>query len=902
MRIALWIPFAAACIGPILGFAQAAAVRPASASAHFHFREPAPTGYYIQMPSRAEGAIKAAGVKEWLTGWPDNGSPSPVEFGDRIVLQLASSADLDAVLQDRPVFLARSVAENVFILQAPGASAALREAQSLAEDPRVIAAYPVTRREKQLFGPYAHRPNDPFFSLADGSRTDWQAHLENRDSEGRPLGVDLNVRAAWPFSRGDGVVVALADDGFELGHPDLRDRAEGAPHFNFLNSSAAGEPSGAFSNHGTAVAGLIAATAGNGTGIAGVAPRARLASWVIFGSSDQLASEEALMDMFQFQSNVVHVQNHSWGKVGTEQLRVTLLEDLAISNAVRYGRSGRGAIIVRAGGNGRGDGNDANDDGYAADPRVIAVAAARLDGKAARYSSPGACLLVAAPSGDVGETFDPCLSDTPNMTTTDRQGSRGYNGNALSEGDGDYAFGSTGFSGTSAATPQIAGLTALILGANPNLGYRDVQQILAFSGRLPGLADPTLATNGAGFQVSHNLGFGIPDAGMAVSLARTWSNRPASVTVTCTNRTGAAIPDQSLRIVLEGDSVPENLRSIVALPGAGPHPEQAANWLPLVDAGSATNAIGLDLRGQAALIHRGVNYFCEKIEFATLAGAALAIIYNNRDGDARLFMAETDYSSIPSAFINQVDGEALRDYLALNPGTRVRCSVEPAEFAFEVAATLQCEFVGLRLDTGHTARGDLRVVLESPAGTRSVLQRSNQDALAGPRNWTYYSVQHFCESSFGRWTVRVYDEDIKGTGAVLKATLILSGVPLEDADHDGLDDRWEKSQFDALAYGPADDPDHDGTSNAREQILGTSPLARDTPFRLDLSVWDSRLARLSWPSDTNTVYRVQIGPDTVAPLTLVTNLPGRFYETEWFVPYTNGLHQFFQVQAVPAGN
>ena len=63
----------------------------------------------------------------------------------------------------------------------------------------------------------------------------------------------------------------------------------------------------------------------------------------------------------------------------------------------------------------------------------------------------------------------------------------------------------------------------------------------------------------------------------------------------------------------------------------------------------------------AALIQRGPNYFCEKIAFAAEAGAALAIVYNNRDGDARILMAETDLSSIPSIFISQNDGEALRE-------------------------------------------------------------------------------------------------------------------------------------------------------------------------------------------------------------------------------------------------
>jgi hypothetical protein len=879
-------------------------VPPQLPAAHFNFREPDLAGYYVAISQPQEGSLTAqSAARAWLDAWPDNGSGSSLQFGSRIVLQLAPAADLATLLRNRPVRLARAVSENIFILQAADASAAVREAQSLAIDPQVIACYPVTRRPKQFLGPYAHRPDDPFFFKAGTTPDEWQAHLENRDADGTPLGVDLNVRAAWPFTRGEGVTVALADDGFELDHPDLKDRTDGAPHFSFIAGNTNAGPSGAFSDHATAVAGLVAATADNGTGIAGVAPKARLASWVIFGSSDQLASEEALMDMFQFRSNVVDVQNHSWGKVGTEQLRLTLLENVGISNAVRFGRDGRGTIIVRAGGNGRGDGNDANDDGYAADPRVIAVAGARLDGRATRYSSPGACILVAAPSGDIGDSIDPCLPDSPNITTTDRQGSRGYNGDIDSDGAGDYAFGGTGFSGTSAATPQIAGLAALVLGANPNLGYRDVQQILAFSGRLPEASDPTLATNGAGFRVSHNLGFGIPDAGMAVSLARAWSNRPPPVTVTYTANPLVDIPDQGFRILVDGDSdVPEQIRSIVALPGAGPHPDDNTPWFHLANAGSATNGIRLDLRGQAALIQRGGNYFCEKIHFAALAGAELALIYNNRDEDLRIFMAETDLTSIPSAFVNQADGEALRDYLALHPEARVRWSVEPARFTFDVAETLQCEFVGLRLNTSHSARGDLRIVLQSPAGTRSVLQRVNQDSVSGPRNWTYYSVQHFFESSHGQWTVSVCDEDNKGTGMILSAELILAGVPLTDSDHDGLADPWERAHFDTLAYGPAEDPDHDGTSNAREQILGTLPLERDIPLRLDLSVWDSRLARLSWPSDTNAVYRIQIGPETVAPLTLITNLPGRFYETEWFIPYTNLLHQFFQIQAVPGGN
>ena len=254
----------------------------------------------------------------------------------------------------------------------------------------------------------------------------------------------------------------------------------------------------------------------------GVAPHAHLASWVIHQANGKLVSDEQLMDMFQYASNTVAVQNHSWGHVGLAQQGRTLLEDLGISNAVTHGRGGLGVVMVRSAGNDRDRGANANDDGYCADPRVIPVAAVRQDGRATTYSEPGACILVAAPSGDVNAGFD-------NLFTTDLTGTGGINQLNFFPPFADmnnYAWGSLGFGGTSAAAPQIAGLVALMLAANPGLSYRDVQQILILAARHYDFADPDLRPNGAGFLVSHNVGFGVPDAGEAVRLAQIWSHRP----------------------------------------------------------------------------------------------------------------------------------------------------------------------------------------------------------------------------------------------------------------------------------------------------------------------------------------------------------------------------------------
>ena len=100
-----------------------------------------------------------------------------------------------------------------------------------------------------------------------------------------------------------------------------------------------------------------------------------------------------------------------------------------------------------------------------------------------------------------------------------------------------------------------------------------------------------------------------------------------------------------------------------------------------------------------------------------------------------------------------------------------------------------------------------------------------------------------------------------------------------------------------LAFGPKDDPDGDGYSNAREQIMGTNPRGGNVPFPVDLSPYNARLARLSWPGSTNSNYEVLAGPDASVPLAWLTNVSGRFPETEFFPSRTNAAHQFFRVRA-----
>ena len=149
--------------------------------------------------------------------------------------------------------------------------------------------------------------------------------------------------------------------------------------------------------------------------------------------------------------------------------------------------------------------------------------------------------------------------------------------------------------------------------------------------------------------------------------------------------------------------------------------------------------------------------------------------------------------------------------------------------------------MGLRVKTDHPLRGDLRMTLVSPQGTRSILQRFNSDTNAGPSDWTYYSTHHFYESSAGTWTFDISDEYAGATGSVLEASLILRGVDIMDADQDGLDDAWEMQHFNSLSYGPLDDPDAEAIKMPANRSWAPILWRRMCPFN-----WTCRAGMSGW--------------------------------------------------------
>jgi subtilisin-like proprotein convertase family protein len=365
------------------------------------------------------------------------------------------------------------------------------------------------------------------------------------------------------------------------------------------------------------------------------------------------------------------------------------------------------------------------------------------------------------------------------------------------------------------------------------------------------------------------------------------------------------VPDDAMQLELSSSNgVPQELRFVPSTPGNGPHADLPVGPLPMVDLGYGTNDPAIDLRGRAALIQRGPpgsfpddrNTFRRKIERAAIAGAAFAVIYNNVDHTSRINMADTDFVPIPAVMITQDHGEALRDLLPVDPLLRAELKLTPARATFAVTDTLVCEHVGVRLQMTHARRGDVRITLVSPQGTRSVLQHINLDNRPFPSNWTYWSTRHYGEASAGNWLVEVSDEAPGEIGSVNQVELILTGVVIADADSDGLEDAWEQAWFGSLSRGPRDDPDGDLLSNARERWMNTKPSVSDLEFRSCFSPWTPTLGRLAWTSTAGHSYDIEAAVDVAQPFSVIATVSGQSPETEWFTPLTNSPFRLFRIQ------
>jgi len=395
-------------------------------------------------------------------------------------------------------------------------------AAALRQLPGVVSAEPLLARRHMA----KRIPNDPLLGQ--------QWHLLNTGQWGGLPGIDLHVTDVWDNWRGEGVVIGMVDEGVQSSHPDLI--AHFKPELSTNFNTTAFNP--AVDTHGTPVAGLAAAAGDNGLGLAGVAYEAGWADLRLLGDYDTDEQDQAAV---LHALDRIQVKNNSWGAsdgYGSLEGPGPLMSAGLVASTT-HGRQGLGTVHVFSAGNGRTYGEDANYDGFANSIYVIAVGAVNDLGQPTSYSEPGACLAVVAPSRGSA-----ACSGRPGLTSTDLTGNQGRNPGASCDlADRDYT---QVFGGTSGAAPLVSGTVALLLEANPRLGWRDVKEILLRSATPLAPEDQDWHTNRAGIMHHHQFGAGLVNVAAAVSLAAHWRNlQPMEALSLGFTNQNIAIPDNS---------------------------------------------------------------------------------------------------------------------------------------------------------------------------------------------------------------------------------------------------------------------------------------------------------------------------------------------------------------------
>lgn len=256
----------------------------------------------------------------------------------------------------------------------------------------------------------------------------------------------MQVPRAWEIVRGDpSVTVAVIDEGVELGHPDLDVHPQS---WNASTDMPDGSPSG---DHGTACAGIVAARLDNGSGVAGTAGGAR----VMAIATATWADVDIAEGLYFAADNGARVVSMSFGVYPSWNFWDFDL----VRDALQYAND-QGLVLIAASGN-----EDIPESRFpGSDGRTLCVGGSNRADERKRIGDSSSEAWWGACYGASLDVVAPCLE----IPTTDRLGADGYD-------PGDY-FGA--FNGTSAATPHVAGLAALMLSLRPALSNVEVRSLI----------------------------------------------------------------------------------------------------------------------------------------------------------------------------------------------------------------------------------------------------------------------------------------------------------------------------------------------------------------------------------------------------------------------------------------
>lgn len=427
--------------------------------------------------------------KEYFKTHKCNGEPLVLGMINQISLKYKDGVNEDIKDRTKQAFNLTEHSKNeVFELYTiPKDANVLEISNKLFETGLFEFACPELICKVTLWDELAIYPNDPYFQ--------YQVTLHNTgqyfNGHSGTADADIDAPEAWALTMGsDDIVIAVIDQGVTSDHPDLPNTRQIRLNGSNIGSGNPNDPSPiGNNNHGNACSGIIAATANNEEGIAGVAPLCKIMP-IRF---DELSTTSQIASAIRFAAlNGANIISNSWGFNTPSDSIIP-----SIVAAITYAISNNTLVLFSAGNTASHANNNNGYVGFPANQSInglLTIGASDRYDYQADYSPTDTCIDLVAPShraypynlqyysGIVGENLD--------MWSLDIPGNSGYNpwptdqgqditpGTILPNAGTNYLSYTGLFGGTSHSCPVVAGVAALVWSMNPNLTVYNVCQIL----------------------------------------------------------------------------------------------------------------------------------------------------------------------------------------------------------------------------------------------------------------------------------------------------------------------------------------------------------------------------------------------------------------------------------------
>ena len=235
----------------------------------------------------------------------------------------------------------------------------------------------------------------------------------------------IGTPAAWDISQGNGITIAVLDSGVFSAHPDLATNIVSGWNFYDGNSNTQD-----ILGHGTAVAGSIAAITDNRIGVSAIAGQANIMPLRVTDTNGYGYGSAITQALVYASDNGARLANISFENLSSSS---------SIRTAAQYMKDNNGLVVVSAG-------NTGAYENFTSTSSMIPISATDQYDMIANFSSYGNYVALAAPGTSI-------------MTTI-----------------GENVYGPS--SGTSIASPLVAGVASLMMSANPTLSNLEIENLL----------------------------------------------------------------------------------------------------------------------------------------------------------------------------------------------------------------------------------------------------------------------------------------------------------------------------------------------------------------------------------------------------------------------------------------